>query len=61
MVEVEYLIALANEKKIKDFSSFSDKQKTNLRKLYKNFSDADATQIITVWQGHNSKCKVSPV
>jgi adenylosuccinate lyase len=45
MVEVEYLIALANEKKIKDFSNFSDKQKTNLRKLYKNFSDADATQI----------------
>ena len=45
MVEVEYLIALASEKKIKDFSNFSDKQKTNLRKLYKNFSDADATQI----------------
>ena len=45
MIEVEYLIALASEKKIKDFSNFSDKQKTNLRKLYKNFSDADATQI----------------
>ena len=45
MVEVEYLIALANEKKIKELSNLSDKQKTNLRKLYKNFSDADATQI----------------
>jgi adenylosuccinate lyase len=45
MIEVEYLIALANEKKIKELSNLSDKQKTNLRKLYKNFSDADATQI----------------
>ena len=45
MIEVEYLIALASEKKIKELSNLSDKQKTNLRKLYKNFSDADATQI----------------
>ena len=35
MVEVEYLIALGKEKQIKELQSFSEKQKINLRKLYK--------------------------
>ena len=45
MVEVEYLIALGKEKQIKGLQSFSEKQKINLRKLYKNFNDEDATKI----------------
>lgn len=45
MVEVEYLIALGKEKQIKELQSFSEKQKINLRKLYKNFNDEDATKI----------------
>lgn len=45
LVEVEYLILLGEEKNIKELSAFSKNQKNNLRKLYKNFTDADAKKI----------------
>ena len=46
LIEVEYLILLGKEKGIKELSAFSKNQKHNLRKLYKNFTDADAKKII---------------
>lgn len=45
LIEVEYLIFLGKEKGIKELSPFSKNQKNNLRKLYKNFTDADAKKI----------------
>ena len=45
LIEVEYLILLGKEKSIKELSAFSKNQKHNLRKLYKNFTDADAKKI----------------
>ena len=37
-VEVEYLIALGNEKSIKDLPAFSKDEQTRLRKIYQNFN-----------------------
>ena len=45
LIEVEYLIFLGKEKGIKELSPFSKNQKNNLRKLYENFTDADAKKI----------------
>ena len=47
-VEIEYLIALANEKGIKELAPFSSSQKSRLRKLYQNFTPACAKQVKTI-------------
>ena len=44
-VEIEYLIALSKEPKIKELKSFSEKEITVARKLYQNFSDNDAKKV----------------
>jgi len=44
-VEVEYLIALGNEKSIKDLPAFSKDEQTRLRKIYQNFNSAGAEKI----------------
>ena len=41
LIEVEYIIMLSKEKKIKEFAPLSKNQKYNLRKLYKNFTDLE--------------------
>ena len=44
-VEIEYLIALGNEKSIKELPAFSKKEQTLLRKIYLNFNSAGAEKI----------------
>jgi len=44
-VEVEYLIALGNEKSIKDLPAFSKDEQTRLRKIYQNFNATGAEKI----------------
>ncbi len=44
-VEIEYLIALGNEKAIKELQSFSKDEQTRLRKIYQNFNSAGAEKI----------------
>ncbi len=45
MVEVEYVIALGEEKGVKELKRLSPKAKSELRSLYKKFSEADAEAI----------------
>lgn len=47
-VEIEYLIALGNEKKIKGLPPFSNSQQSRLRKLYQNFNSTCAKQVKTI-------------
>ena len=44
-VEVEYLIALGNEKSIKDLPAFPKDEQTRLRKIYQNFNLTGAEKI----------------
>ena len=44
-VKVEYLIALGNEKSIKDLPAFSKDEQTRLRKIYQNFNLTGAEKI----------------
>ena len=44
-VEVEYLIALGNEKGIKELQSFTKGEQTKLRNIYRNFSASAAQKI----------------
>ena len=44
-VEIEYLIALGNEKSINEFSPFSNNQQSQLRKVYKNFNTSSAEKV----------------
>lgn len=44
-VEIEYLIALGNEKKIQELLSFSKDYQTRLRKIYENFNSAGAEKV----------------
>ena len=44
-VEIEYLIALSFEKKIKDFPALTKEKIENLRKIYRNFDIESAKQI----------------
>ncbi|HIB33554.1 MAG TPA: adenylosuccinate lyase [Candidatus Marinimicrobia bacterium] len=44
-VEIEYLIALANEKGIENLSPFSNNQQSRLRKFYQNFNSTCAKQV----------------
>ena len=39
-VEIEYLIALGNEKTIKELPAFSKEEQSRLRKIYQNFNTA---------------------
>ena len=44
-VEIEYLIALGNDKSIKDLPTFSKIEQSRLRKIYQNFNSIDAEKI----------------
>jgi len=44
-VEIEYLIALGNEKSIKELPAFSKEEQTRLRKAYLNFNSDSALKI----------------
>jgi len=44
-IEIEYLIALGNEKAIKDLQSFSKDEQSRLRKIYQNFKISGAEKI----------------
>ena len=44
-VEIEYLIALGNEKRIKELPRFSKDEQLRLQKIYENFNSADAEKI----------------
>ncbi len=44
-VEIEYLIALGNEKSIKKLPAFSKEEQSHLRKLYQNFNIASAEKV----------------
>jgi adenylosuccinate lyase len=55
LVEVEYFIALTNA--LPELSDFSKDQETTLRKLYKNFSEADAQAIKEIEKTTNHDVK----
>lgn len=42
LVEIEYLIALSNEPKIKEIKKFNDKERVALRLIYEKFNDKEA-------------------
>jgi len=44
-VEIEYIIALGNEKSIKELPPFSKNDQTRLRKIYHNFNTACAEKV----------------
>jgi len=56
-VEIEYLIALGNEKAIQELSLFSKDEQTRLRNIYRNFSSAGAEKVkeIEVTTNHDVK------
>ncbi|MBT4154249.1 MAG: adenylosuccinate lyase, partial [Candidatus Marinimicrobia bacterium] len=44
-IEIEYLIALGNKKRIKELPPFSKTEQSRLRKIYQNFNSTDAEKI----------------
>ena len=44
-VEIEYLIALGNEKGIKELPPFSKDEQSRLRKIYENFNSTGAKKV----------------
>ncbi len=44
-IEIEYLIALGNEKEIRDIPGFSKIEKIRLRKIYENFDSSNAEKV----------------
>ncbi|MGY8781353.1 MAG: adenylosuccinate lyase [Fidelibacterota bacterium] len=44
-IEIEYLIALGNKKRIKELPPFSKTEESRLRKIYQNFNSTDAEKI----------------
>ena len=44
-VEIEYLIALSNEKKVREIAPFSTTETKRLRDLYKKFSESDGKRV----------------
>ena len=44
-VEIEYLIAIGNEKRIHELGPFSTTEQTRLREIYKNFNSAGAEKV----------------
>ena len=47
MIEIEYLIALAREKKFDGLPRFTNKQEANYRKIYLNFNSGSACLFYT--------------
>ncbi len=56
-VEVEYLIALGNEKSIKNLPTFSKSEQSRLRKIYLNFNLAGAEKIKAIESTTNHDVK----
>ena len=56
-VEIEYLIALSNEKKIHELPMFSNRQLMNLRTIYENFDINDAKKIKSIEKTTNHDVK----
>ncbi len=56
-VEIEYLIALSNEKGIKDLSAFSKDEQTRLRNVYENFNTACAEKVKEIEASTNHDVK----
>jgi len=56
-IEVEYLIALGKEKKIKNFKVLSPRSQDQLRHLYERFSTEDAKAIKTIEKSTNHDVK----
>ena len=56
-VEIEYLIALSNEKKIHELPMFSNRQLMNLRTIYENFDINDAKKIKSIEKRTNHDVK----
>ena len=56
-VEIEYLIALGNEKSVENLSSLPKDEQTRLRKIYLNFNSANAEKVkeIEVTTNHDVK------
>ena len=56
-VEIEYLIALSHEKKIKDLPTFSKNEQARLRRTYQGFNSAGAKKIkdIEITTNHDVK------
>ena len=56
-VEIEYLIALGNEKEVKELFPFSNTEQVRLRIIYENFNSTDAEKIkdIEVITNHDVK------
>ena len=56
-VEIEYLIALGNEKSINELSPFSNNQQSQLRKVYKNFNTSSAEKVKEIETATNHDVK----
>ena len=57
MIEVEYLIALSEEKSFSGLSKFTKKQKTDYRKIYLNFNTGSANKVKKIEQKTNHDVK----
>lgn len=57
MIEVEYLIALGNEKRIEEFKKLGNSEIKKLRNLYINFSLADAERVKKIEKTTNHDVK----
>ena len=56
-VEIEYLIALGEEKSIPELSPFSKAEKQELRSMYQDFSDSDAKEVKKIEKKTNHDVK----
>ena len=56
-VEVEYLIALGNEKRIKELPLFSKDEQARLRKIYENFNSVAAEKVKAIEANTNHDVK----
>ena len=56
-IEIEYLIALGNEKAIKDLQSFSKDEQSRLRKIYQNFNISGAEKVKEIEANTNHDVK----
>ena len=56
-IEIEYLIALGNEKAIKNLQSFSKDEQSRLRKIYQNFNTSGAEKVKEIETNTNHDVK----
>ena len=56
-VEIEYLIALGNEKTIKELPAFSKEEQSRLRKIYQNFNTSGAEKVKQIETSTNHDVK----